>query len=192
MGLRNLLYSGGLAFMAVCQTPTVVTGAVLPPENVAVASGPGPYSFDCNTRGQQIVQFLAPAPAARVTVKGFFHFEKTYYGTEWAPFAYVALRDANSSLATTLQWQVNGEFTRVEIYSAVPGVTGSKKLLVMTPMTYHYIPFSITMNADGSVTESVGTDAVKLSPGSFSASTIQLACATSHAKFRDITVAAAP
>ncbi len=44
---------------------------------------------------------------------------------------------------------MNGEFTRVELYTDVPKTTDSRKLLLMTPLTYRYIPFSITMNANG-------------------------------------------
>lgn len=191
MGLGNFSRGAALAIVALCPAAPVM-GAVMPPDDVAVAPGPGPYNFDCNSRGQQIVQFLAQAPAGRVTVKGYFHFEKTYYGTEWAPLAYIGLRDASSSLQVTLQGEVNGEFTRVELYSVVPKSADSRKLLAMTPLTYRYIPFSITMNADGTVSEVVGSTAVTVSPGPFSASSIQLACLTARVKFRDVTVTAAP
>jgi len=187
----NVIRGAALALLAVCLGPSLVKGAVLPPEDVAVAPGPGPYDFDCNSRGQQIVQFLAAAPAARVSIRGYFHFEKTYFGTEWAPLASIGLRNADSSLEVTLQGEVNGEYTRVEIYTSVPKLSDSRKLLVMTPLTYRYIPFSITMNADGTVSESVGTDALTLSAASFSASSVQLACLTAHVKFRDVTVSAA-
>lgn len=192
VGIRHFIRGAALAFVAVCLAPAIAFGAVLPPDDVAVAAGPGPYNFDCNSRGQQIVQFLAPAPAGRFTVRGYFHIEKGYYGTEWAPTAYIGLRDAHSSLAVTLQGEVNGEYTRVEIYSVMPRTADSRKLLAMTPLTYRYIPFSITMNADGTVSESVGTNAATLSPAPFTASSIQLACLSAHAKFRDVTVTAAP
>jgi hypothetical protein len=187
--IRNFIL--GATLLAAWQAP-YVDAAVETAAEVAVASGPGPYNFDCDAIGQQFVHFLAQAPAARVTVRGALHFEKRYYGTEWAPLAAVDLLDASSSLEVTLQAVVNGEFTRVELYTDVPKTTDSRKLLLMTPLTYRYIPFSITMNANGTVSESVGANTAILSAGPFSASRIELTCLTAHVKFRDITVTAAP
>ena len=190
--IRMSVFATSLALLAGCQTPTVVRGTAVEPKDVAVAQGPGPYNFDCDAPGQQFVQFLARAPTDRVTVKGYFHFEQSHWGTEWAPSTYIALRDARSSRAVMLEADVGGEFKRVDIYTEVPGSGHTKQLLVMTPLTYREIPFRLTMNADGTVLESVGTDGVTLNPGKFSASSIQIACLTAHVKFRDVTVAAAP
>jgi hypothetical protein len=189
--IRISVLAAALALLAGCQTPTVVRGTVVAAKDVAVASGPGPYDFDCDAPGQQFVQFLARAPSDRVTVKGYFHFEQSHWGTEWAPFAYIALRDANSSRAVMLEADVGGEFKRVDIYTEVPRSGHSKQLLVMTPLTYREIPFRLTMNSDGTVLESVGNDGVTVTPGSFSAASIQIACLTAHVKFRDVTVIAA-
>jgi hypothetical protein len=190
--IRQFVFAAAVTLLAGCQAPKIIGGGtVVVAKDVAVAPGPGPYDFDCDSPGEQFVQFLARAPSARVSVRGYFHFDKAYNATEWAPLAYVALLDTDSSRAVVLEADMGGEIKGVDIYTQVRGFDPSKKLLAMTPLTYRDIPFRLTMNADGTALESVGTDGVTVTPGQFSASTIQMACLTAHVKFRSVTVIAA-
>ena len=193
--IRICAVAAALALLAACQATGVVNGTTVEPKAVALAPAPGPYNFDCEAPGQQYVQFLARAPSGRVTVKGYLHFERTHWNSEWDPFASIALRDANSTPVVTLQAQVQaqvtGDFKKIGIYTHVPASGQPKQLVAWTPLTYRDIPFSITMNADGTILTAAGASGITVSPAAFSATSIQLACLTAHVTFRDVTVTAA-
>jgi hypothetical protein len=179
-----------LSLCILCGCSTAIPGSDVTSGTPAVenATGPGPYTFDCNAEWGQDKQLRIRMPGGKLKVGGTISFLTTRRpGTARLSTASVVLVPSGKPPRIALVSRVTGDTTRISFGCDRP----RNCVFANIPFTAKPMPFSLQTDQTGTGVSASFGDIV--APTVLSASGLNhvvLSCSTTHVLFSDVTIVA--